>query len=88
MLAGVGGFALFLVGLARPGADLTWQALALLGAAVLVGSVAAGFVGDRQLRRARVGVDLDASRRWVSLYGVHPAFVSACEQREQHRQRT
>ena len=28
--------------------------------------------------RASVVVDLDASRRWVTLSDVHPAFVAAC----------
>lgn len=68
--------------------DLAWRALALLAAAALVAAIATGFTADRRVRRTRVGLDLDASRRWVTLYGVHPAFASACEQQEQQHQRT
>ena len=30
----------------------------------------------------RIGVSLDASRRWVTLTGVHPAFVAAVNRDE------
>lgn len=33
-----------------------------------------------RFRKARVGMDLDASRRWVTLRGVHPNFVAAVNQ--------
>jgi len=33
-----------------------------------------------RFRKARVDVDLDASRRWVTLSGVHPDFVTAVHQ--------
>lgn len=46
-------------------------------------------VADHRARHGTVGVDLDASRRWVTLIGVHPDFVAACQAREQHQsQRT
>jgi hypothetical protein len=34
-------------------------------------------------RGAMVSVSLDASRRWVTLRGVHPAFATACRDHEQ-----
>jgi hypothetical protein len=33
-----------------------------------------------RFRKARVDMDLDASRRWVTLSGVHPNFVAAVHQ--------
>jgi hypothetical protein len=38
------------------------------------------------LRFTEVGVDLDASRRWVSLRRVHPAFADAVTRRDRARQ--
>jgi hypothetical protein len=32
--------------------------------------------------RQQIGVSLDASRRWVTLTGVHPTFVEAVGQRQ------
>lgn len=58
------------------------RAVGLLAAAGLVVSVAGLLVNEARLRRARIGVDLDASRRWVTLSGVHPAFVEACRAHE------
>ena len=40
---------------------------------------------SRRLDAASVGVSLDASRRWVTLSGVHPAFAAAAkEQADAH----
>ena len=36
-------------------------------------------MGSFRFERASVGVSLDASRRWVTLSNVHPAFVAACD---------
>jgi hypothetical protein len=55
--------------------------LALIGVATIVLLIA-----EYRLGTTSVGVSIDASRRWVTLLGVHPAFVSACA--EQERQRT
>jgi hypothetical protein len=67
-----------------------WAGLGLSGLVlvlgVTLGALVGIIVGEFQLGRASVGVRLDASRRWVTLRGVHPAFVSACA--EQERQRT
>jgi len=52
------------------------------GAIFALGMAIAGVVGlivnERRLAQARIVVDLDASRRWVTLSGVHPTFVEAC----------
>jgi len=63
--------------------------VALLAAATLVGGVVTLLITDGRLRQAQIGVDLDASRRWVTLYRVHPEFVRACAAQEQRQgQRT
>ena len=50
--------------------------------------VAVGLAGWR-MDAASVDVALDASRRWVTLRRVHPAFVAACEKRTlEHRTMT
>jgi hypothetical protein len=38
-----------------------------------------------RIARVAVGVELDASRRWVTLTNVHPAFVRAVERDPQQR---
>ena len=51
---------------------------ALLGLCVL-GAIVGGLVEWRRARSATVGVELDASRRWVTVTRVHPAFERAIE---------
>lgn len=61
--------------------------LALVGvvaAAVLV-ALGAHLLAERRLRAEQVDVELDASRRWVTLRRVHPAFVQACLDAERRR---
>jgi len=66
----------WLAAAAGPGpAGVVVALLALAGAAVA--ALAAGW----RLDAASVGVELDASRRWVTLTGVHPAFAAACQER-------
>jgi uncharacterized membrane protein YeaQ/YmgE (transglycosylase-associated protein family) len=66
-----------------------WAAVGLIAAAVVVVAVITLFVADHRRTKATVGVDLDASRRWVTLSRVHPAFVAACQAHEQRQvQRT
>lgn len=55
--------------------------LVVTGLAVLVMGGIAVIVNGFLARRLVVGVDLDASGRWVTLRGVHPAFAAACEAR-------
>jgi hypothetical protein len=64
-------------------------ALGLIAAAVVVVAVITVIIADRRSTKATIGVDLDASRRWVTLSRVHPAFVAACQVQEQRQvQRT
>lgn len=59
-----------------------WMRVSLLVAgAGFAGTVVAGV----RLWSCGVGVDLDASRRWVTLRGVHPAFVDAVRLRDAAR---
>jgi hypothetical protein len=78
------GWALVVAGtvLALAMAAVSWRPMyesLLLGAALaagVAGLVAVG-VGQWRVGRLTVGITLDASRRWVTLAGVHPAFASA-----------
>ena len=65
------------------------RTIALLACLTLLGAIITRFVADRRASSATVHVDLDASRRWVTLSRVHPAFVAACEAHElRQHQRT
>ncbi len=57
----------------------------LVAAALAVTGVVALIVNEGHLRQARITVDLDASRRWVTLSEVHLAFVEACQAQEQRQ---
>ena len=66
-----------------------WAQLRSAGLLLVVGSAlvtaAVTVVAEVRLGRASVGVSLDASRRWVTLDGVHPGFAEACRaSRAQH----
>ena len=66
-----------------------WAQLGMPGLVLLVAAAIATlvvvFVAQRRIDRASVGVSLDASRRWVTLSGVHPAFVAACREQQADR---
>ncbi|MGN6693961.1 MAG: hypothetical protein ACTHN0_07265 [Aquihabitans sp.] len=51
----------------------------LVGLGVFVVGGLAVFVNGLLARRMLVGIDLDASGRWVRLTHIHPAFAAACE---------
>ncbi len=55
-----------------------------VGATFLVAALALHVVVLQQ----NIGISLDASRRWVTLAGVHPAFVRAVEQAERDQSST
>jgi len=57
----------------------TMTARVVIGAIALASAAAAGvaLVTESRLGRERVRVELDASRRWVTLGNVHPAFRQA-----------
>ncbi len=85
----VGGAIGVLVALASFGGQPLGRALALLAAGAVVAGVIGLITNERRARDERIVVDLDASRRWVSLGGVHPEFVAACLAQEQRQaQRT
>jgi hypothetical protein len=42
-------------------------------------------VGEVRIERTTVGIDLDASRRWLTVTRVHPAFAAACAAHEAER---
>jgi hypothetical protein len=54
----------------------------MIGVAALVALVVAG-VYQIMAWRASVGIELDASHRWVTLSGVHPAFAAAVNRRHE-----
>ena len=58
----------------------------LLFVVVVAGAIAAQVAADRRFSRFSIGVDLDASRRWVTLRRVHPDFAAACEAQLSSRQ--
>jgi len=61
----------------------------MLTLAALVTTVALVARASWEMGRESIGVDLDGSRRWVTLRGVHPAFAAACqEQTNLHSQRS
>lgn len=45
---------------------------------VAVITVVAVLIAEWRMGQTSVGVRLDASRRWVTLQGVHPSFAAAC----------
>jgi hypothetical protein len=52
-------------------------------AVVACGALVRVIVESVRLNRAMVHIGLDASRRWVTIWGVHPVFLAAVE-RERH----
>jgi len=53
-----------------------------LGLAVLACIALSSAIAEAaRVRKATVRLDLDASRRWISLHGVHDSFVNAVEGR-------
>jgi hypothetical protein len=89
LTAAVGGAVAVILTLAGSGGGLLGRAVVLVAIAVTVAGVVGLLVNEGRVRRERVVVDLDASRRWVTLSGVHPGFVTACQAQEQRQgQRT
>jgi len=56
---------------------MTMQVLAVAGATTAVVALAAALVADWEIGRRTPRVELDASRRWVTLGNVDPAFARA-----------
>jgi hypothetical protein len=72
----------------RSGSWSPWLVLAMVALAVVVVASVVLLIADSRVRAAVVGLDLDASRRWVTLSRVHPAFAAACQAQQRERQRT
>ena len=76
---------LFVVGLNPAGIDEAPGGAPAL-AVVLLAAAAAGLIGagvaSWRVGQVTVGVDLDASRRWVTLIGVHPRFAAEVQARQ------
>ncbi|HEY3845036.1 MAG TPA: hypothetical protein VGL48_17455 [Acidimicrobiales bacterium] len=68
--------ALVLLMYESPAAVATSVALGVFFVAALVSS----FVEAHRLRLAKVGLGLDASRRWLTISGVHPDFARAAQE--------
>ena len=71
--------AVFVAALALPVGSLsmTVQVIAVAGAAVTVGAVGVALAARTRIRRRTPTVDLDGSRRWVTLRNVDAGFVRA-----------
>ncbi len=52
------------------------------GVAVLAVGVVLSLVGEHRIEQTKVGLELDASRRWLTVTRVHPAFVEAVAEQE------
>ncbi|MDQ6616043.1 MAG: hypothetical protein M3083_15240 [Actinomycetota bacterium] len=76
-LAGLGPFGL-LAGVVKP--SNASPAVGLLLVLAAIGALVAGAVGSivahARLKAASFELDLDASRRWVTIWGVHPNFAA------------
>ena len=74
----------FLTGLAllALAAVLHVAALGVAGALFLLAAVVVALIYDIRLDRTIVDLDLDASRRWLTITRVHPDFAQACAQHQ------
>lgn len=54
----------------------------LIAFVATVASLVVAVVADMRMEQGSVHVSLDASRRWVTLRGVHPAFAAACHDQQ------
>jgi hypothetical protein len=78
MLGVVGVFAALIASANATGGNVFAYRLALFALlAATLGCVVAALVVERRVGRHSVSVELDASRRWVTLRGVAPEFVRA-----------
>ena len=77
----VAAFALPVGPVGGSGAQLVSRLVLGALAVALVGGFVAALAAERAVGRATIDVELDGSRRWVTLYGVHPGFVAAVQPR-------
>jgi hypothetical protein len=80
----VSGWGLFLGGAALVvlAVSLESTPLAIVGFAGVFAAAIAVLVGDIRVDRTVVDFDLDASRRWLTISRVDPAFAQACASQE------
>ena len=85
-LAGAAGAVLLVVTTAG-GAGWTMSSRVVLVTVVVgvIGAAAVALATEWQIGRRTVGVELDASRRWVTLTNVHPNFARAVGAGQQRR---
>ena len=57
-------------------------AFVVFGLAAFGVAVVLAIVGEIRIERTNVGIDLDASRRWLTITRVHAAFAEACAAQE------
>jgi uncharacterized membrane protein (Fun14 family) len=60
------------------GLDELRAVVAIAGVTMLALAVALAIVGEVRIEQTTVGIDLDASRRWLTITRVHPDFAAAC----------
>jgi hypothetical protein len=84
-----GGLAVCLLGTVTLLVLSAWAHLGAAGGvltlALLIPAVVAMGVAGWRVHGASVDVGLDASRRWVTLRRVHPAFAAACQEQMRDR---
>ncbi len=80
----VAGVAFFLL-VAGGGGPLTMVEAAVAGA-IAIAAITVLIVAERRVHATQIRIDLDASRRWVTLTDVHPNFAAAhqAQSRRQH----
>lgn len=65
-----------------------WAGLGQIGAGLVLGvgivALVVAAVGEWRRSRESLTVDLDASRRWVTLGRVHPDFATACRSQSEY----
>ncbi|MBN2621807.1 MAG: hypothetical protein JXA83_00505 [Acidimicrobiales bacterium] len=85
-LAGVALVATLVSGAGGP--TMLAQVVLVTLALATAGAVVAALVTEHRIGRLSVGVDLDASRRWVTLRNVHPHFAAAASADQRRRRET
>jgi len=85
LAAAVGAVGLIVAAPGRSGWTMTAQVVLVSLLLAAAGAAAVALAAEWQLGRRAVGVDLDASRRWVTLTNVHPGFVRAVRDQQQRQ---
>lgn len=85
LAAAVGAIGLIVAAPGSAGWTMTAQVVLVSLLLAAAGASAVALATEWQLGRKTVGVDLDASRRWVTLTNVHPGFVRAVRDQQQRQ---